>query len=123
MNKMNPRVKKVKALDSYQLELTFSNGEVKFFDMKPYLNTGRFAELKDENLFASVVSTMGSIQWQNGLDLCLDTLYEESEPYFIRQKIKDKSNPPSLKLRWTKKDKVIKRRQVSGIRRQEIRKP
>jgi hypothetical protein len=30
-------------------------------------------------MFASVVCNMGSIQWQNGLDLCPDTLYEESE--------------------------------------------
>jgi hypothetical protein len=78
---MNPRVTKVKAVDNYQLEITFTNGEIKIFNMKPYLNTGKFTELKDEKIFASVVSTMGSIQWQNGLDLCPDTLYEESVPY------------------------------------------
>jgi hypothetical protein len=78
---MNPRVTKVKPVFNFQLELTFSNGEEKVLDMKPYLNTGRFTELKNEALFASVVCSMGSIQWQNGLDLCPDTLYEESEPY------------------------------------------
>jgi hypothetical protein len=78
---MNPRVTKVKPIINYQLELTFSNGEEKVLDMKPYLNTGRFTELKEEPMFASVVCSMGSVQWQNGLDLCPDTLYEESEPY------------------------------------------
>jgi hypothetical protein len=78
---MNPRVTKVKPIINYQLELTFSNGEEKVLDMKPYLNTGRFTELKKEPMFASVVCSMGSVQWQNGLDLCPDTLYEESEPY------------------------------------------
>jgi hypothetical protein len=78
---MNPRVTKVKPVINFQLELTFSNGEEKVFDMKPYLKTGRFTELKNEALFASVVCTMGSIQWQNGLDLCPDTLYEDSVPY------------------------------------------
>lgn len=79
--KMNPRVKDVKPLADYQLELTFSNEEKKVFDMKPYLKTGRFTELNNEAMFASVKCTLGSIQWQNGLDLCPDTLYEESVPY------------------------------------------
>ena len=78
---MNPRVINVESLIDFKLELTFSNGEEKVLDMKPYLNTGRFEELKNEAMFASVICTMGSIQWQNGLDLCPDTLYEESIPY------------------------------------------
>jgi hypothetical protein len=78
---MNPRVIIVKPAGDFKLELTFSNEEKKVFDMTPYLNTGRFIELKNEALFASVVCTMGSIQWQNGLDLCPDTLYEDSVPY------------------------------------------
>jgi hypothetical protein len=78
---MNPRVIKVKPTMDYKLKLTFSNGEEKVLDMKPFLNTGRFTELNNEAMFASVVCTLGSIQWQNGLDLCPDTLYEESVPY------------------------------------------
>ena len=78
---MNPRVIKVKPTVDSNLELTFSNEEKKVFDMKPYLNKGRFIELKNEAMFSSVVCTMGSIQWQNGLDLCPDTLYEDSVPY------------------------------------------
>jgi len=77
---MNPRVTEVKPTIDFQLELTFSNGENRVFDMKPYLNIGRFVQLQNEAMFASVVCTMGSIQWQNGLDLCLDTLYEDSVP-------------------------------------------
>jgi hypothetical protein len=78
---MNPRVIDVKPVVNFQLELTFSNGETRVFDVKPYLNTGEFVQLKKEAIFASVVCTMGTIQWQNGLDLCPDTLYEESIPY------------------------------------------
>jgi hypothetical protein len=84
---MNPRVIEVKPAGDFKLKLTFSNGEEKVLDMKPFLNTGRFTELKNEAMFASVVCTMGSIQWQNGLDLCPDSLYEESIPY---NKIKNK---------------------------------
>jgi hypothetical protein len=33
---MNPRVKAVKANPDYTLTLTFTNGEIKVFDVKPY---------------------------------------------------------------------------------------
>jgi hypothetical protein len=85
---MNPRVTKVKPVKNFQLELTFSDGEMRVFDMKPYLNTGLFVQLKNEAMFASVICAMGSIQWQNGLDLCPDTLYEESVPYNKTEKAK-----------------------------------
>jgi Protein of unknown function (DUF2442) len=77
---MNPRVKQVKPNSDYTIILTFTNGEVKLFDMKPYLDKGIFRELKDISLFNSVKPFLGSIQWQNGQDLCPDTLYLESKP-------------------------------------------
>lgn len=75
---MNPRVKKVIANKNYTLTITFTNNEVRLFDMKPYLNTGIFKELKDLRFFNSVRPFLGSIKWKNGQDLCPDTLYEES---------------------------------------------
>ncbi len=76
---MNPRVKDVKPKDDYTLVLTFTNEEVKIFDMKPYLNIGIFKELCDKSKFNSVRPFLGSIQWQTGQDLCPDTLYAESK--------------------------------------------
>ncbi len=75
---MNPRVKKVQALENYLLELTFDNGEVRIFDVAPYLNFGIFKELQDEAFFKSVVPFMGSVKWPHDQDFCPDTLYEES---------------------------------------------
>ena len=75
---MNPRVKHVKPNPDYTITLTFTNEEVKVFDMKPYLEIGIFKELKDRSLFNSVKAFLGSIQWKNGQDLCPDTLYLES---------------------------------------------
>ena len=83
---MNSRVTEVRTERDFKLKLTFTNGEKRVFDVKPYLNTGRFAELKNDAMFSSVVCSLGSIQWQNGLDLCPDTLYEESEPYKIKSR-------------------------------------
>jgi hypothetical protein len=75
---MNPRVKDVTPNRDYTVTLTFTNDEVKVFDMKPYLDIGIFKELIDMQLFNSVKPFLGSIQWKNGQDLCPDTLYLES---------------------------------------------
>jgi hypothetical protein len=76
---MNPRVTNVKPEQNFNLLITFSNGEVKRFDVKPYFGTGLFKELQDKSLFNSVKPFLGSIQWANGIDLCPDTLYLESK--------------------------------------------
>lgn len=76
---MNPRVINVKPEQDFSLLLTFSNGEVKKFDVKPYLGIGIFKELQDMTVFNSVKPLLGSIQWVNGADLCPDTLYLDSE--------------------------------------------
>ena len=71
-------VRKVKALSDYQLELTFENGEVRIFDVKPYLDTGVFGALKDENYFRQVKVSFDTIGWPNGIDLDPEVLFEES---------------------------------------------
>lgn len=77
---MNPRVKTVKPNSDYILTLTFTNDEVRVFDVKPYMEKGIFKELKNLALFNSVKPFLGSIQWKNGQDLCPDTLYLDSKP-------------------------------------------
>jgi hypothetical protein len=46
-------VKSVKPLDGYKLLLKFENNEEKVFDVSPYLDLGKFSELKDVSLFNS----------------------------------------------------------------------
>jgi len=75
---MNPRVKYVTANSDYTLSLTFTNGEIGKFDVKPYLGIGIFRELNDYNLFKSVKPFLGSVQWIHEQDLCPDTLYLDS---------------------------------------------
>jgi len=77
---MNPRVAEVKPNPDYSLTLKFTNGEVRRFDVRPYLEKGVFQELKDVKLFNSVKPSLGSIEWLNGQDLCPDTLYLDSRP-------------------------------------------
>ena len=71
-------VTKVKPLDGYRLLLKFKNGEEKIFDLSPYLNIGKFAELRDVNLFNSVTVKFDSIEWANHLDLDPEFLYKNS---------------------------------------------
>ena len=71
-------VKDVKPLNDYNLLLKFENGEERVFDLKPYLNIGKFQELKDEKLFKSVKICFDSIEWENQLDLDPEILYEKS---------------------------------------------
>lgn len=71
-------VKDVKALDNYFLLLKFENGEEKIFDVKPYLDIGKFQELKNEKIFKSVKVCFDSIEWDNQLDLDPELLYQKS---------------------------------------------
>ena len=74
-------VKDVKPIENYTLILTFDDGSVKLFEMKPYLGKGVFKELKDENLFKTVKVSFDSIEWSNGVDVDPETLYQDSYPY------------------------------------------
>jgi hypothetical protein len=65
----------VKPLDDYKLFLEFENKERKVFDIKPYLEIGKFKELKDDTLFRSVKVKFDSIERNNMLDLDPELLY------------------------------------------------
>jgi hypothetical protein len=75
---MTTTVIKVKPEQDYFLNLEFSNGEVRRFDVKPYLNKGIFQELKDISIFNSVHLDGLSIEWDNEAALCPDTVYLDS---------------------------------------------
>ena len=74
---MNPHVTSVRALEDYELEVSFDNGERRRFDVKPFLSRGVFVRLRDPSLFEAVRAVAGSVEWPGGLDLSYDTLYVE----------------------------------------------
>lgn len=84
---MNPHVKSVRALDDYELEVSFENGEQKRFDVKPYLSRGIFVRLRERALFQAVRAVAGSIEWPGGLDLSYDTLYIRGQSISERAEI------------------------------------
>ena len=76
---MNPRVKSVRPLEHYRLEILFSNGEIGTYDCRPLLEFGVFAELQDEHYFRQVRAELGTVVWPHEQDICPDTLYLDSE--------------------------------------------
>ena len=68
----------VTPLNNYLLRLKFRNGEEKLFDMKPYLETGIFKELKDEAIFKTAKISFDTVEWCNEADIDPETIYHES---------------------------------------------
>ena len=78
--KMYPAVVGVSPLSKYQLRLAFANGEVKRFDMTPYLGIGLFKELTEKGMFETVAISFDTIAWANQADIDPETLYHGGEP-------------------------------------------
>jgi Protein of unknown function (DUF2442) len=76
---MNPRVKNVKAIDNYILEIEFANNETKLFDVSPYLNYPIYESLKDVVFFSTARVSLGTVVWNDDIDFCPDTLFLESK--------------------------------------------
>lgn len=76
---MNPSIANVLPLENHELLLTFTIGEQRVFDTKPYLDKGVFKRLRDRNTFYGVRVVAGSVEWPGEIDLSYDTLYLESK--------------------------------------------
>jgi hypothetical protein len=76
---MSPKVIQVEPLSDFTLRLFFDNGEVKRFDVSPYLEKGIFVELKNIQYFKQVKPFFGGVQWLHEQDFSAHTLYLESQ--------------------------------------------
>jgi len=76
-----PGVSSVEATSGHRLIIRFDTGEKKIFDVTPLLTVGRFRELATPGVFERVRVAFDTVEWENGLDLDPEYLYERSEPY------------------------------------------
>lgn len=76
---MNPRVKIVRYKKPYKLILTFTNKEVKEFDLSKYLTVPVYEILKDETFCKKAKVFNGTVVWNESTDFDPDTLYLESK--------------------------------------------
>jgi len=76
---MFPRVKQVRHVGDYRLELTFTDGTTRELDFRQRIVSrgGVFRELEDVEFFKQVQvdPEAGTIVWPNGVDFCPDVLY------------------------------------------------
>lgn len=76
---MFPRVKRVRHISDYRLELTFTDGATAELDFQQRVvgRGGVFRQLEDVEFFKEVQvdPEAGTIVWPNGVDFCPDVLY------------------------------------------------
>ena len=73
-----PNVLKVIPQADYSVIVTFETGEIKKFDVKPYISGEWFGKLTDIAVFNSVHPCGNTIEWADGQDIAPHELYELS---------------------------------------------
>lgn len=76
---MNPRAKFAKVLSGFKIEVEFSNGEVRQFDVTPLLSYPVYQSLKSRTYFEKIFVSQGIVQWPNEEDISPDLLYMDSQ--------------------------------------------
>ena len=77
---MTPDVVQVVAKPDYCLVAQFETGEIRHFDMRPYLDFPAYAALKESELFMRAHVENGAVMWSEDIDLSPDTLYLRGLP-------------------------------------------
>ena len=77
---MNPRITAVTAHNDHTLLLTFTNGEIRHFDITPYLGYPAFEPLRQITFFKLAKVSHGTVTWPKEIDFDPDTLYLEGKP-------------------------------------------
>ncbi|MCB2261786.1 MAG: DUF2442 domain-containing protein [Candidatus Thiosymbion ectosymbiont of Robbea hypermnestra] len=70
----------VKPCADYGLLVTFSSGERRHFDMRPYLHYPVFRKLENPGFFALASVDYGTVTWPGDIDIAPETLFIEGVP-------------------------------------------
>ena len=73
-----PRIKEVKALDNFCIEVAYSTNEKRIYNMKNLLEYSFYKNLKNIAYFKMVKSAETTVQWPNGEDVDPNELYNNS---------------------------------------------
>jgi Protein of unknown function (DUF2442) len=80
---MTPDVIKVVPSSDFFMSVEFATGEVRRFDMRPYLQYPAFAKLKRPGVFLLARVEHGTVVWPEDIDLSPDTLFFRGQPLKI----------------------------------------
>jgi hypothetical protein len=72
------QVTSVETLSDHGLLLTFSDGQRRRFDMRPYLGYPVFRRLENPAFFALARVDYGTVTWPGDIDIAPETLYGRS---------------------------------------------
>jgi hypothetical protein len=77
---MFPKIMHVKVLEDYKLRLQYENGEIRLFDVLPYISGKWYEELRNYHYFKTVhlISEGKGIEWEHGQDIAPHELYDMS---------------------------------------------
>lgn len=82
MCEITPDILKVRALNDYWIYLKFETGEEKAFDMKELIQKiESYNKLKIREYFENVKPRGETVEWENGEDVCPESLYYDSINY------------------------------------------
>ena len=78
MKKMIPKILDIEIIENYKIKLSYETGEVKLFDVLPYINGTWYRELENEKYFNTIhiISNGKGIEWEHGQDIAPHELYE-----------------------------------------------
>lgn len=83
------RIKSVKPLEDFVVELEFTDGTSRNIDLEPFLRGKVFEPLRNNlEMFRAVKvdKRMGTIVWENGADIDPDVLYYGLKPAWMEEK-------------------------------------
>jgi hypothetical protein len=108
---MPPRLRTVKIVSGFTVQLIYADGVEREIDLEPYLHGPIFDPIRtDPQLFAAVqIDEVGdTICWPNGADIAPETLYYDGEPPWIAKPPRSSGKRAVRKpiKRQTARDKV-----------------
>ena len=77
---MYPAICEVTPNEDFSLKVMLDNGETRLLDMKPYLDFGVFKKLRNYEKFKLARVAFDTIEWDEGVDLDPEFVYEKSTP-------------------------------------------
>jgi hypothetical protein len=73
-----PKIISVEAIKDYKIKLNYETGEIKLFNVLPYISGTWYRELNNYNYFKTVhiISNGKGIEWEHGQDIAPHELYD-----------------------------------------------
>ena len=77
---LQPKLNRVEPVEPHFLRLYYATGEIKIFDVSPYMTGSWYGELREKSYFNTVRLLPGGIgiEWPNGQDIAPHELYDDS---------------------------------------------